>query len=297
MSHWTYAAFGAEDDLEQGDLVRRTPELLDVLAEAHKHFLDEKYSAFIVLTQSCDMARRGGPACKSRYINLAVVRPLDDMLLQLLDAECKRVVIRKDPLEGVYLTESRFRAEQLLSRIIHQNEQGQGLFYLHPDADAGIAVPSLALLQVSIALRRDHYKTLLQARIGRLRPEFQSRLGWLIGNLYSRVATRDWDTDQGKQIIDSALLPHGLPNGPYWVSGESVREARKQKLVTAGKSTAELAETISAMRPVPPMQAAVDRTAKVVKDVIQGVSEQDIETIKNRLVNDQLYELAFRRVE
>jgi hypothetical protein len=295
MPHWTYDVFKAEDDIEQGDIIRRTPELLAVLEGAHKHFLDEKYSAFIVLTQSCDMVRGRGKSCKSRYINLAVVRPLDDMLPLLLDAVCDKAFVRGNAVDGVYIEESRYHAKQLLSRIIHQNEQGQGLFYLHPDAEAGIAVPSVALLQVSIALRRDHYETLMKARMGRLAQEFQSRLGWLTGNLYSRVATRDWEPQESKSIIEDVLGSQTSAAAPYWVSRDKVQEVKKQKVVTAGKSSLEIAEILASLRPPRPIDVAVDRTIRVVKDVIQGASDEDMDTIKTRLFNDQPYELAFRR--
>ncbi|MEJ2704777.1 MAG: hypothetical protein P8Z79_20265, partial [Sedimentisphaerales bacterium] len=119
-----------------------------------------------------------GAECKSRYINLAVIRPLEDMLWNFLDKICERVKICNNEIEGSYVLESKQKAHQLLQRIINQNEQALGVFYLHPDGVVGIAEHSVALLQVSIALRaQEHYDTLVNARRGRLADPFRNKLG------------------------------------------------------------------------------------------------------------------------
>lgn len=197
-THWTYADCVPESDLAQGDIIRRTPELLDVLRQAHSHFCDEKYVAFAVLSQSCDLVRRRGP-CKTRYITLAVVRELDKALAPVLDEFCGTGV------PGVLAEEFRHVADQLISRIVNQNEQALGLFYLHPDADLGIAAPSLIMLRVSIALRRDHYDLLIRSRAGRISNEFSAKLGWLAGNLFSRVATSDWDDNTPQKPMEELV--------------------------------------------------------------------------------------------
>ena len=56
--HWTYCTFDPSSDLQQGDILSRTDELLAVLKNVHSYFCDERYLAFIVVTQSCDLVRR-----------------------------------------------------------------------------------------------------------------------------------------------------------------------------------------------------------------------------------------------
>jgi hypothetical protein len=199
-SHWTYKKIDPGDDLSQGDIIARTPSVLAVLEQVHSYFKDEKYLCFIVLTQSCDLVVRGG-ACKARQIGLGVVRSLDDVLPDLF-AE-----LGGTGVPGVYSEEVRGDARQFLERILNQNEQAHGLFYLHPDADVGIAVPAVALLRVSISLRsREHYQTLKESRRGGLDTEFRNKLGWLTGNLYSRVDTTDWaDHPGGKATFDGLV--------------------------------------------------------------------------------------------
>ena len=63
----------------------------------------------------------------------------------------------------------------------------------------------MAIIQVSIALREEHYSKIQKARAGRLKPEFQSRLGCIIGTLYSCVATKDWEKNESKDLRNKIL--------------------------------------------------------------------------------------------
>ncbi len=83
--------------------------------------------------------------------------------------------------------------------------------YLKVETDAGIVTPSVIMLRISIALRREHYDLLCQARCGRLSAEYANKLGWLSGNLYSRIATPDWE-DQEHDKDASAKLAKAYLN-------------------------------------------------------------------------------------
>lgn len=108
----------------------------------------------------------------------------------------------------------RNRANDLIDRIINQNEAALGIFYLHPEASIGIAESSIVLLRVSIALRAaEHYDTLVAARRGRLHPEFANKLGWLCGNLHSRVGIRDWKENEEDQKMASEIKRTMLDDG------------------------------------------------------------------------------------
>ena len=294
-THWTYKDFQSTEDLEQGDIIQPTEDIRAVLQAAHKHFLDPKYSAFIILTQSCDIVRRKENPCKTRYINLAVIRPLDNVLLSFLDAECERIKIDDVSIDGLYAGEDKPRARQLLSRIINQNEHGLGLFYLHADADAGIAVPSVALLQVSIALRREHYSALVKARSGRLTAEFQSRLGWIIGNLYSRVATQDFGDAKSKEIIED-ILDTGKQSGkgPMWINRTCAAAAQGKGVKVKDSPLGDIVASINLHKPTPPMSVAIDRAIAIVQDVTQTSDAEKLQKVRNRLANDQIFASTFK---
>jgi len=85
----------------------------------------------------------------------------------------------------------RQRLVDFLTKLLNNNDTRY--FYFHDDPSLGPVEPHVAFLHLSIAIRsRDHYETCLKARKCSLDDTFQAKLGWLVGNLYSRVGTKDW---------------------------------------------------------------------------------------------------------
>ena len=305
--HWTYEKFLDGDDLSQGDILEITSGLSDLFQKYHKHFCDPKYIAFIVLTQSCDLVRREG-ACATRYISLAVVRQLEEVLDSLLASVCTKVI------DGVFQAESKLEAKKLLRRILNQNEQSLGLFYLHQDADVRLAVPSVALLRVSVAFRGEHYATLMTARRGRLGAEFRNKLGWLVGNLYSRIGTPDWqDQVDGKKQLDTLvhnLLEHARnPRAPLWIPQNHIEQAIKKNIDLSELTKDSIIKILEPIKPKSPVEQAIERVAAVVQDVIwpqqkeEGAvlhesSLRDAQLLKicQRLRNDMDFNHAFKRL-
>lgn len=224
-THWTYCTAETGSDLQQGDIIGRKDELLDVLQGVHSYFCDERYIAFLVLTQSCDLVRRKRGQCKARYISIATVRELDQVLPGIIHE------LSGTHHQSVLLRERKSVAKEFLHRLIDQNEQSRGLFYLHPSADAGIAVASLAFLRVTITLRQEHYDVLARCRVGRLQPEFSNKLGWLVGNLYSRIGTPDWDDKAGDSMGDQLITQYLSDAAPdcRWVPEAWVRAAQSKR--------------------------------------------------------------------
>jgi hypothetical protein len=267
------------------------------MAEVHPHFNDSRYAAFVVLTQTCDLVRRNGERCRSRYINLAVVRPLRDVLFGLLDRECERARVGGKEVVGVYTAESKTKAEQLLARIVNQNAQAEGLFYLHKDAGVRIVEPCVALLQVSVAVRAyEHYGKLVEARSGSLRPEFQGKLGWLIGNLYSRVATRDMAPHQLKEVVDQFIGPanDGDQDTPQWVPRSRIMKADKAQADVEGLSPAQAAAELSRHGPEPPREVALARVVHSLRDLLPEIGEDNVNEVRRRLEKDPVFISACR---
>jgi hypothetical protein len=185
--HFTYKA--PEEELQQGDVLKRTPELENVLKEVHPHYFHHQdYKYLIVLTQTCDLVRRGGRMCKSPYITLAAVRSLKTLLNRELSKHQ-----RNDREERLRYCSDKARTfmRQFIERLLNNNEPGY--FYLHEDHELEITEPAVAFLALSISIKSGlHYSVCLQARIAQLQEPFQAKLGWLVGNLYSRVGTKDW---------------------------------------------------------------------------------------------------------
>lgn len=261
-THWTYRSFNQSDDLFQGDIIAREP-LLDLLGKVHSHFCDPKYLAFIVITQTCDLVVRKS-RCKSQYISLAVIRSISSLLPDLLTEMCCPAA------PGVYPEESRLEVEEFLQRVLNQNEQAHGMVYLYPDGDLGFAEHAVALLRVSISLRsKEHYDSLRKARVGRLDTEYRNNMGWLAGNLYSRVDTTDWGEREGGDELQKAIIKNilGTPIAgriPLWFPSSWLQAAQKKedlKKVEVGS----LEAFIRSHAPKPPVDVAVAEAKLVLK--------------------------------
>ncbi len=295
-THWAYAAIeDPKGDLCQGDIIEPSEEIRSALNKVHPYFTDDKYIAFLVLTQSCDLKRRDGKPCRSRYINVAAIRPLADVMSTLLGKVCERVSLNGEPIEDVYISETKQKAEQLLERIFNQNAHAEGLFYLYPDAGAGITEHAVALVQVSVAFREhDHYKELVTARCGRLNDQFQSKLGWLIGNLFSRIAAREWEADKLHNMIDGFLAEKNNIHGCelHWVPRGKVRTARKKGVDPAEMgSIKDLVNHIKRQRGRP-KEIAVEQVLAITKRVIPNLRDVDLNTLESQLSVDSVFDSA-----
>jgi hypothetical protein len=272
--HWTYEPFNAASELEQGDILRPTSDLRKVFADVHPHFGDDKYLAFLIATQSCDLVRRGA-APKAAYVNLAVVRPLTQVIRKLLTHVAAPVA------DGVFRSSRKYQAKQLLQRIFNQNEQALGLFFLQTDEAAGIAEPAVAFLRVTVALRAEHYPVLQSARVGRVTSEFRAKLGWLIGNLYVRPATRDWeDTAGGKKRVND--LVGQFVDEVRWLEDSIVDQAAAANVDIAAATDAQL----ELLRPKPALERAIEEVGADLVSLVPGFDSETLAKLQYRLRNN-----------
>jgi hypothetical protein len=194
-AHFVYEETPDKGALWQGDVLERTADLLAVLTEFHPHYsTQEDYKYFMVLTQGCDLVRRGSAPPKSPYVTIAAARPVEEVLR-------REAVGYQDPWQVTTRVIGDTRAKNsltmFLQRLFDNNEPGY--FYLHEDRTLGIHQSCCAVLPLSIALKTLHYDMLLRAKIAQLKEPFQAKLGWLIGQMYSRVGTTEWDKEKGDQ--------------------------------------------------------------------------------------------------
>lgn len=220
--HWTYRT--PTGDLSQGDVLRKTDAIRALLNEVHPHYLKEDYTHLLVLTQTCDLVRRDKRPCKSRYITLAAVRPLELAVRRALE---KYQETEFERVANVCSRKSRSRMTDFLTRLFNNNEHDY--FYLHEDVALGLSPSSCAFLQLSIAVRAsDHYDKCLDARITSMSDIFAAKLGWLVGNLYSRVGTDDWTPDHQKPNEFSKRINGILDGACKWVDDEQLKSAVKK---------------------------------------------------------------------
>ncbi|MEP7198109.1 MAG: hypothetical protein ABI851_16445 [Saprospiraceae bacterium] len=189
MAHFTYADTIDKECLKQGDVLIKTADLSAVIDEVHPYFKSNNYPYFLVITQSCDLVKRRDDKCKSRYITIAAIRSLEDALKR--EAEELAVSNIEKITKKLIDPKNSSKLSEFLSRLFNNNEPDY--FYLHHDVSRNFVDPSVAFLRVSIALKSEiHYNVCIKSKVLELQENFQAKLGWLVGNLYSRVGTEDW---------------------------------------------------------------------------------------------------------
>ena len=221
LLHFTYCETARDGDLQQGDVLRRTPELEGVIEQYHPYYLKNDYTHFLILTQSCDLVRRSTIAAP--YITLAAVRPLSFVIKREAERYQSNWVVKKADAVGKKYTD---RLLMYLAKILNNNESEY--FYLHEDRAVGFPDSSCAFLRLSIALKPEHYEVCRSARLVSMHQTFQSKLGWNIGNIYARVGTDDWvprkikNKDEWDDLLRKLLAQH-----VYFVEDRKVEYTRK----------------------------------------------------------------------
>lgn len=175
-----------KDSLFQGDVIEKTPQVIERIALAHQYYANsEKYTHFLVITQSCDLVRRKGDF-KAPYITIAAARPFRLVAESFIQNNLRNIQNSQFRfLNGNSL--NKFR--ELLERHINNTEPDY--FFLPRNDDLGLSEDIVVFLRLTIALKKEHYDALAESKIAEVEDIFQAKLGWLVGNIYSRVATPD----------------------------------------------------------------------------------------------------------
>jgi hypothetical protein len=172
------------------------------------------------------------------------------------------------------------KLSEFLQRLYNNNEPGY--FFLE---SSGTTLPydCCAFLNLSIAIKSDlHYKECLSAKILELDASFQAKLGWLVGQLFSRVGTEDWIKEQLTSKVSAALKDVAI-----WVPDQKlnavVEKAPKGKQLSAQ-------DVKGILRSIPDKKKQVlDRTAAIISELI-GQDDPNLlkvaEKLNKRLSSD-----------
>lgn len=220
--HFCYGTTNSSN-LQQGDILEKTEPLKNILREVHPHYLDESYTRFIVLSQTCDLVRREGRDCKTRYITLGVIRPLS----LLIEREIEKYQDNFDKTAIVCKNSVKSKLAQFLERLFNNNEHEY--FYIEPQPEVGLSEPSCAFLRLSISIRAyQHYNNCFEARSLSLSEGFRAKLGWMIGNVYSRVGTEDWVPGTLKRDVFNRKIQDTLESLSQWVDDQKLESVKKE---------------------------------------------------------------------
>ena len=222
---WTHFLYQRPEaqSLCQGDVLKKTPDIVDLLREVHAHYLGDTYTHFQIVTQTCDLVRRKGQEPKARYITLAAVRPFQ----LAVERELEKHQDKFGRAAAMAPKRHRFRLQGFIRSVMNNNHSAY--FYLPADGAAGIVEDSVAFLPLTIAIRRkEHYEECLAARVLSLHELFQAKLGSLLGNHYSRVGTPDY---VGTVITPSQCKEKGsriLDGICFWADDEKYTAAKRK---------------------------------------------------------------------
>jgi hypothetical protein len=265
-------------NLAQGDIIRKTDAVSGVLKQAHAYYADnEEYFAFIVLTQSCDLVRRSKGAFKAPYITIAAMKRARVALREFEPGFFKTA--DNNPVSIVAKAQSR-RVQQIIERLIHNTYDD---YFFVPSSDlCQLPEPCIAYLRLSVALRKTHYDILLESRVGQLNDVFRAKLGWLAGNIYSRVATPDIEDSlqDGEQVKQEIIRSH-MPEDMVELAGFQSEEFKKKLRQIKGEITKDI---------VAQLLTEIPQEIDIVAErVIKRLMDKQI--IEN---NDELKERLFR---
>lgn len=256
--HFTYQEDLCTTELCQGDVLERTPEINSLLELVHPHFHKKENNLFfMVLTQSCDLVPRGeGGACKAPYITIAPVRPIESVVSRQI-ASLQAPGIRADL--PVLTDKAKTKLSEFLKRVYDNNESG---YFFLDSADTCLPGDCCAYLNLSIAIKAsEHYEKCIRAKRIQLTDTFQAKLGWLVGQMYSRVGTLDWDPKRLTVKIQDAL-----ENAAIWIpdsAAKALEHASQAKMAGGDGARMNHSEIKDTLKRVPSRR-------KQLRDVINA---------------------------
>lgn len=175
------------------------------------------------------------------------------------------------------------KATDFLTRIFNNNEPGY--FYLDSE-DTELSCDCVAFLNLSIALKADlHFEKCLAAKVAQLTSTFQAKLGWLVGQMYSRVGTEDFARDIILKKTKSALN-----NVALWIEDQQVPAVEKvfKELQIAQPGVKILATEISkALSKIPSRkQLVLEQAEKIIKETLGEENDALCTKLRKRLEYD-----------
>lgn len=288
--HFTYRKCNAGADLEQGDVLAKTQPIVSLIDQVHPHYGKDDYTHFLVLTQSCDLVKS---RIKARYLTLAAIRPLALVVDREIQKDQKHSL---EQLSNSLSIQKKARIHDFLVKLLNNNDSDY--FYLHQEPALEFNEPSCAFLRLSVAIRaEEHYEKCVDARIFGLNDTFKAKLGWLIGDLYSRVGTDDWVPTYRPKEQFKEMVAEILDGSCRWFDSPQLEKAKK--LFDSGDAQAivdrpSARHFIDGVKADPKKERVVERVAELI--AVLDLANQPVtrEQITVLLKNDSVLQSLLR---
>ncbi|MFO8008899.1 MAG: hypothetical protein R6V05_14320 [Candidatus Brocadiia bacterium] len=282
--HFAYDWQGySGDDLFQGDLLKRTRELEDVLSELYPyaHQRPEKYPFFVVLTQSCDLQSRGCRPPKADYITLAATRPMRYALSNAL----QEVQSAAEQGLGLCFSHKKNRILHFVERLLSNEEPPY--FYFHPGKRTPFQEPHVAYLRITFPLQTQaHYKTCTGAKRLQLKPSFRAKLGWLTTLVFGQVGTEDFSPDERRELASE--YTQGI-EGLTWVKRSAFLNMAREHQMQGALSDLEeddVEQLLEALEEATFSGMVAQAVSAVAEDVL-SLSMEELVEFKRHLMSSR----------
>ncbi len=264
--------------------------MADVLRQAHAYYADsDSYTHFVVITQSCDLVRRRGKKINAPYITVAATKQFEKSFTDQFRSHLR-------PLKKtVFSFQPRSRKQnirQLLERYLNNTEQE---FFFLPQRETGSPeMDLLVFLRLSVALRPEHYEVLASSKCAELDEIFQAKLGWLKGNIYSRVATPDVEERiSNSEEFKTSFFDRYMKEDEYvWLTdlqADRVRDSVRKRYADLGRDlTVDETYQIIESEAKPDIEILAENILeKMVKNkVIDASDGEQMRKAKNSILNE-----------
>ena len=182
--------------------------------------------------------------------------------------------------------------KNFLERLFNNNESGY--FYLHNEPTMGFSESCCAMLALSIPLRADlHYKDCLDARVLSLEGTFRDKLGWLVGQMYSRVGTQDWESGDLNELVTETVEKAAI-----WVDPKIFEKVKRATKIWEAAHPGESLAAESMFDLIGSLPSRSDETIKRLLEIVvekesfqalyggRALTQEELTRISNVLRND-----------
>jgi hypothetical protein len=270
------------DNLRQGDILQLDPALKEVLSLA-PHL--ETSSHVVVITQCCDLVKERSKTdfVKADFIALAPTISLS-MIVSIQLAKRQSPVARK---QHVCASSKKQELQKFLRDLLNNNNHS--FLYLCPEANFEIFDDLCALLRQPLTLRAtpENYVKCLRSRVVSLDGLWRAKLGWQVGNIYSRVGTPEWsDVHMLNQKIETILSQECR-----WVNAEALQHAEQRVEAHPELSEPEGFRKLIEEIKVP---SKVDKVVDLITAALNSINCNDDEI--NKVISDLKADMRFQRL-
>ncbi|MFO9099766.1 hypothetical protein [Legionella pneumophila] len=174
--------------LQQGDIIRVSGKLRALFKKFYPGLPLKRYEKryLMIISQSCDLMNDNekNRVPKVDHINLCVISKFSSYVNRIRNKYNTRILNDYCILEETIIQE----IKNTIAKLINNSESK--IHFFLPQKPP-FKEDMIAVLSLSYSFRVEHYNEIMENKVLSLRPEFQSKIGSLIGSFYNRVATSD----------------------------------------------------------------------------------------------------------